>query len=381
VWLFPAMLASGGPLTYIRANLAYVADQSSMTSGLFGATDGQWLTTFWRLVVWVLCGVLGWMLPAVLAWQRGTGWGFGWERLAFPAIWFAPAFAFALLVHVEDPGQTLLMAPPVALVGGYLLNRAVENVSGWVSRWFALTIVIGAVAITWIAARVDAPYVLIWVPLVCLGAGFALKLAQTKNPGYPPRAHVMCLLLAPAVLLDVTMFNHRGWYYRGTSLSGVRASIERAVEGLNNGLAFTSAEHIDNLLAVDDHSIREMRRLAAERPGRSIAVWERGLTAWRKAAYYAPALPVYVLEHGKIRAGTPPVAAVWKGPELQGRAQGPAPLRVRLPAGARVVWLLKPGTEFFEDARREFGVSRAVDYTDLPQESGSRKLGEYEIAW
>ena len=59
-----------------------------------------------------------------------------------------------------------------------------------------------------------------------------------------------------------------------------------------------------------------------------------------------------VLEHKKIRSGSPPVVAIWKGAKLERRLPGGAPLR--LPAGTRIVWLLNPRTDFFQLVQQNF---------------------------
>lgn len=383
LWLVPSMLASGGPVNFVKACLDYLNDQSSVGSGLFGASGQQWRTTFWRTMVWVFCGVVAWSLPAVLAWRRGEGWGVGRDRLAFLALWFVPPFAFALFVHIGDPGHALAMVPAVALFGGYLMNRALDTVGARVGRWHTLIFTVAALAIAWIIDRHNAEFAIVWIPLACLAAALLLKFAQVKNTGYPPRSLVLAFLLTPVVMLGLMMFNHRGWYYRGPSTSGWRATVEEITAELNSGLALTSKEHILDTLATDDHTVRQLRRLAGERPGNTVVIWEHGLTAWRKAAYYDPAVPIVVLEHRTIRSGSLPVIAIWNGPRMERRIQGPAPQRVSLPPGARVVWLLNPTTEFYELARQAFPLTAAdpVYYTDLPRESGSRIVGEYELAW
>ena len=75
--------------------------------------------------------------------------------------------------------------------------------------------------------------------------------------------------------------------------------------------------------------------------------------------------------------------AVWQGSQMVARQQGPAPLRVKLPAGSRVIWLLNPHSEFPDVVKQNFDVAGEGPalFTDLPAESGCRKLGEYEIAW
>jgi hypothetical protein len=112
-----------------------------------------------------------------------------------------------------------------------------------------------------------------------------------------------------------------------------------------------------------------------------VVIWERGLTAWRKVAYYSPGVDVVVLEHKKIRGGSPPVIAMWRGAKLERRLPGGTPLR--LPAGTRIVWLLHPQSDFFELVRQNFPLTQAgpVYSTELPLEGGSRQLGEYELVW
>jgi hypothetical protein len=90
-----------------------------------------------------------------------------------------------------------------------------------------------------------------------------------------------------------------------------------------------------------------------------------------------------VLEHKKIRGGTPPVIVAWQGGKPLGRQQGATPLRLQLAPGSRVIWMLNPRTDFHSLVSSNFPVTEAgtVAFTDLPAEHGSRTLGEYEIAW
>lgn len=383
IYLLPAMFASGGPLNFIRANLDYISDQASVSSGLFGASERTWLRTFYRLLVWVFGGAVGLALPAVLALRWREGWGVGRSRWAFLALWLLPAFAFALNVHVEDPGQTLIMVVVVALFGGHLIERALDNSSVWVSRILPVILV----TVTWAMAQVwEYPndiWRMQWVAVAGIATGLAMKVFCAKNLGYFPRWQAAILVLAPLLYTSYTCFYHRGWYFKGSATTGVTAAAERAWADINSGFALTSLEQIQNTLAVDDRTLRETRRLIAERPGQSVVVWEQGLTAWRKVAYYLPQTPIFVLEHKTIRGTTPPVIAFWRGSKLERREQGQAPLRLSLPAGSRVIWLLNSRTDFHDLVLRNFDVKESgpVCTTDLPAEPGSRILGEYEIDW
>jgi hypothetical protein len=377
-WLAPAMWASGGPVGYVKACLEYLNDQASVTSNLFGSERGS--ATFWHLVVWTLAILPGIALPAVLAWSslesRGKGWGIGRSRLAFLALWFAPPFAFACFVHLEDPGQALGMTAIVALFGGYLMERALHRAEERISRWQTLLFALAMLTEAWVIDRHDAPFIVIWTPALTLALGILLRLDPTKAQTNSPRLAGALFFLAPVVILNLAMFEHQGWYFRDPGFGG------EVLEDLNSGLALTSLEHIKNTLATDDHAIRDVERLAAERPGAVFVVWEHGLATWRKLAYYAPRIPIAVLEHRHIRGGSPPVVALWQGNR---RALNPpaAVPRVNVPAGARIVWLLNPRTEFYAIVQSAFAPQSAgaALYTDLPMEHGARALGEYELAW
>jgi 4-amino-4-deoxy-L-arabinose transferase-like glycosyltransferase len=392
LWLLPAMIASGGPFAYVKANLDYIGDQASVSSSLFGALPDKWQTTFRRLIVWTCCGLLSWTLPAVLAWKRKEGWAVDRNKLAFLGLWLAPPFLFAILVHLEDPGQSLAMAPPVALFGGYLFNRALDNWSAYVSRWETVTLVAASLVIYWMVEFRDLTTVVVWVPPIALAAGLLLKLAQVPNAGYLPRLAAMAFLLAPLAIVHLGLF-YNDWYFKGTSTSGIAALSEQVLTDLNSGLALTSLSHIKNTLAVDDHSLRQAIRLAGERPGDTTVVWEHGLVAWRKAAYYLRGVPIAVLDRKSIRSGAPPVVAIWNGAIWNGaiwnganpdrRMQNQAPLTVTLPPGGRIVWLLDPRTEFYALASSNFPLTPAgpIYYTDLPSQNGSKVVGEYKLEW
>ena len=384
LWLLPAMIASGGPARYFQACLDYISDQASVTSGLFGASESRWQTTFWQLVAWVFCGVPALALALVAAWRRADGFGLGWPRAAFLGLWFLPSFVFAASVHVEDPGQTLAMAPVVAVAGGYLMDRAVRNLTTQISRWHTAIAAGAAVELTWMFDRhYDAPYLVTWAPLVFLATGILLKVTPVKYIGLPPRGQIALAMLFPVAIQNLALFNHRGWYFRGESTGGAQAVLEHIQADLESGLALTSREHIETTLALDDHVLREVRRLAAERPGETVVVWEHGLTTWRKAAYYLPGLPIVVLEHKKIRGGSPPAADIWKGARRESHFEGGVPLAVMLPECTRIVWLLKPGTEFWGLVRETLPVMGAgpVWYSDLEDEKAAQRLGEYELIW
>ena len=60
-----------------------------------------------------------------------------------------------------------------------------------VSRWHTLTLVLASLAVAWIVDRHNAEYAVVAMPLVGLATGLFLKLAQAKNIGGMPRAHMV----------------------------------------------------------------------------------------------------------------------------------------------------------------------------------------------
>ena len=280
-------------------------------------------------------------------------------------------------VHVEDPGQVLAMVPVVSLFGGYLVERALDTTDLWISRWHALTVFLATVLTALIAGSGRGWLVLLCAPPIALATGLLLRVAKVKNSGNPPRLAMLAFLMAPALVVNLTAFNARGWYYKGAS-----EGLDQVVADINTGLELTSREAVERTLATDDHTLRQLQRLAAERPGQTVVLFEEGMTTWRKATYYAPAVPMIVLEHKRIRSSNPAMA-VWKGNRQEAFSSGAAPQRVALPKGARIVWLLNPRTEFYSLVQQAFAPASAdpVCFTDLPAGSGSRRLGEYELAW
>jgi hypothetical protein len=85
-----------------------------------------------------------------------------------------------------------------------------------------------------------------------------------------------------------------------------------------------------------------------------------------------------------IRASQPqPPGHPLFGLETRVRLRGAAPLRLDLPAAARIVCLLNPRADFYRFAEQSFTLAPAgsLSYTTLPQTSGWRIPGEYELAW
>ncbi|HYM12409.1 MAG TPA: hypothetical protein VEU62_16855, partial [Bryobacterales bacterium] len=159
--------------------------------------------------------------------------------------------------------------------------------------------------------------------------------------------------------------------------------VEQTWADIDSGLDQTSLGQIRRTVSADDHALRALGTLAAERPERTVVLWEEGVTSWRKAAYYFPRLEVIVLSPKRLSGPSSPVVRVFRGPRLERGYEGPAPLRVALPAVARVVWFVKAGTGFFRGLTASLPLQQAgpLYYCDLPPQSGQAQAGDYLLSW
>jgi hypothetical protein len=351
LWLTPLALGSGGFVKFAQGCWEYLVDQGETTSGLFGDGTMAGLTTTIWLVVWTFSGLLFVPMLAILA--RGAEDRIGPQRWQFFALWFGPSLLFAWAVHVADPGHVLGMLAPISLFMGHQVSRAVSMRSSWdMPTWMWLPI--AAAAGAWLG---DTPG---GARLVIIAAGLACAVAvRTRWKLQIGPAHAAGLVLLPATLF----FSHTLWvglwYYEAPR----ELSPARIWSDINYGFHLSTYDHVREIVDPDDKAIREAQRLAADAPGRTILLWERGRTGWRKLSYYLPEVPVLVLE----RVPTGAASSQWLRSIQSSRKKGPAPLPVSIPAGSRIIW--------FTQGRA------AATYLDLPTTPGSMPLGDFTLNW
>ena len=382
-WLVPCMMASGGPVAYLRNCWIYLTGHAEITSVVAGAAPAGWRPNLWRSVVWVFSGLLAWPLSAALAWRRGSAFGIPAGKLVFLALWLLPSLGFAAFVHVEDAGQSLAMVPIVCLLGGYLIYRASGSMAERISRYHSLVFLLLPVALSLGLYFLHPKMMLLWIPLCCVAAGLILTRALTGAPGVPPRTHSMVFLVMPALVLNGVIFFTPGWYYEAQSGTGFAAMWTRAISDIHNALARTSLAHIRSVTYPDDHNLGEVRRLSSADPNNTLVVCMQSATSWRKLTYYLPELPVLVLDRSRPVGRAELVATLWRGPRPQYTVHGPAPLETPVPASRRIIWLIRPGTEFFRSlsAGLELRPSGPVFTSESPQEVGQAAAGGYVLLW
>ena len=380
-WLAPLMMLSGGAKDYFALCWKYLRDQAALTSPLFGAGEAMWRTTVSRLLVWTFVGLPAWLLPLALVWRGGRAAVLSREQWLFLAVWFLPSLAFALLVHVADAGQTLAMSPVVCLVGGRLMSRALDEVEARASRWHGLIWML-TVAALWLAfSLATASQTVLLIAVIALAAGWAMRLGPRGSP--PPRGHGLVFLLVPALFLHGLVFLHRGWYHAAGTSGGVAGVVHRWLEDLHSGLAFISLDQVRLTASLDDRTLRAVDQLTRKHPRLAVILWERGLTSWRKVAYYYHYLPLVVLDRKTLAGPAPAVATIWRGSRLEQRVEGSTPLPIALPRGGRLIWLLNPKSDLPPRLREHFVLAEmdTVYFCDLPEAGGSRQVGDFLLLW
>jgi hypothetical protein len=381
-WLVPTAIASGGPVTYFRTCWLYLSGASSLTSSVFGAEERLWRSTIGRLMSWTVIGLLTWPLTALLAWSRSEGFGFTRGQILFLAVWLVPSLVFAILVHIADAGHALAMVPIVCLAGGHLLSRAATRLQNWVSPWHAVVLAVAPAIFVYLFQTARHDQILAMIPVICLAAGFLMSRLMKPVKGWLPRWQGFLLLLLPTWLVCYLVFFYP-WYYKGPHTTGWKATAEQFLGDIYSGFSLSSLGQIRETLRVDGSSFKAVQDLSRERPGKTLLVWEEGLVAWRKAAYYFPNLPVLVLDRKGRGRFAPPVARIVRGPHTERWIESPPPLRIQAPAGIRLIWLVNRRTDFYNTLMANFALNyqAPLDYHDLPEEHGSRHLDKYLLIW
>lgn len=340
-WLLPLAAASGGLTEYLRVSWHYLKDQAALTSGLFGASGVLWARTAVWLFVWAFCGAVSW--PVL--WRNGTG--LSRNQWLFLAVWTLPGILFALFVHVADPGQTLAIVPASCLLSGALASKASFTVLplslqlSWLAVFFATGLAVGS------------KFVLFELPaaiLILAAAGAVVFLLRQRSPGSwaAPAA-----ALTPELVLYVLIFWAR-----------LPLGSPPAPSHVASGLYAMTLSQIRATLAIDDRLLREISAKAqAGQP--AYVLWDRSDVAWRKVAFYLPTTTVVVLDRASLAGDQRPVATAWRGPHVQWQLRGEGVVRLRLKPGSRLVWALKSG----------------VAAETLPNSSGSRAYGPYQLEW
>jgi hypothetical protein len=180
--------------------------------------------------------------------------------------------------------------------------------------------------------------------------------------------------LYPLLALQLFLFFFHPWYYKARDAS----LVEQVKEQSYAGLALTSFAAIRDTASLDDHVIQGIRGLTDGREN-AVVLWNEGPTPWRKASYYLRDRPVVALEGGPNGA----LARYFRGNTIERQIEGRSSITIDLPAGARLVWLIRPSGPFLSSLGAAFPLIQEgpLYYHDLPSEHGAALVGSYRLRW
>ena len=371
-WLIPLAWASGGLVVFFRDCLAYLTVQSATTSSLFGLEQTRWLTNTILFLVWTFSMLV--FAPMLWILALGAEDRIGGLRWTFLAVWLGPSVSFAALVHVGDPGHTLAMVAPLCLWLGHQVHRAVSISGKWRSfTWnWAMLIVVFALAM---APPEDANGWRLRVIGLALLAAFAARVRSGQDTLTIGPVSAAGLILLPIGIFFTHSFLAGDWRYA----TRPEITATRLLSDVKYAFYLSSYQQVRRIVDPDDVAIQATRKLADDAKGRTVILSESSLTSWRKVSHYLPFVKVVVLE--QVRGQV--VATEWLRSEQKRRVTGSAPLTVAVPAGARLVWMVRARSDFEAALRQSLPVTDAgpVSWVDLPATAGSQRIGDLELVW
>ena len=191
-------------------------------------------------------------------------------------------------------------------------------------------------------------------------------------------------LALPALAINVILFFVQFPLPQGRIADGGFRGLASVADATLIGLYETSFRRVnwtDSMTRYALRDIAEMRaKMKAEGQRELLVVWSRdGAPEWRKIAFYQPDLKVVVLEESGDPAVLSTRAMLWMGKNIQRQIRGEPPLRIDVPPGSRLVWLLAGGRE--KELAQVAPIRKATNvyYTDVPERGTSFQWGPFEF--
>ena len=327
-WVVTLAIASGGFGHLISTFSGYFFSQSQPTSVLLDPRSQNWLRWAGRAVLWNFLGTLPWIWTVALRWSKRQRLPERQRLTAFLAAWFLPSFAFQLAVHIGEPDHALATIPVFCLVGGFCLFAGEQTIGH-----------------QWLPEFKEYSQFVTWIALV---GNTLLFFGQFPVPQREPTAQ-----------------------FRGLQ------SVEDAILIGTYENSYARVRWANKMMELTVPQIRDLKS-AANRP--VLVICDRdGEPVWRKVSHYLPSEKVYSL----MEAGDPAVPAtmaeLWSGSERLEKYSGAVPVRIPIPKGARLIWLV--GAASVSDLGSVVPLTKAppVYYTDLPADATSFRWRSFEF--
>jgi hypothetical protein len=338
-----------------------------------------------RAAIWTFIGTLAWVWALPLLWRRRDEWAGSRSALPFLAWWFVPAFLFNAFVHTADPDHTLLTLPPLCLLGAMCLALLEESIS---SRGLTLSYARGMTVWTGFLALLPLLFAFVdphgknlamWGALA-VGLLLIRPRLQGGEANPAPILQLRYPLVFVALAINVLVFFSEFSLPAGRLADGNFNPLRSASDALLIGTYETSYRRVGWNEEMTEVALRDIEKMKVEERRDMVVVWTRdGAPEWRKIAFYHPDLKVVVLEEGGDPAAPATRAVLWKGRDIQRQLRGEAPIRIEVPAGGRVVWLLAGGRERELQQVTQVRKATSVFYTDVPANGTSFQWGSFEF--
>ncbi len=383
IWIGILIRAYGGPSAMLHTISDYLDVQVQPGSLLLGSSVVPWRRMAGRAIFWNAMGALPWIWTVPILWHRRKQLADCSRHLHFMALWFIPAFLFSLLIHVAAPGHVLASIPPVCLLGAFCIGEAEQLFQfPWISKWkergFAIWLVLfSSYGLLFLAEDPRQKWLVVWIGLI-LSLLFLFPRLSEVLPGRQGPAG-RGALISLALLANLFLFFAELPLPQREPTGRFRGLISLADLFLFGTYDTSySKEHWTDMMT--SFSISDIAALRANAKGPFLVIWSRdGTPAWRIASYYFPQDRVYALDE----EGDPGVgitrARLWTGSTVLSRFTGKPPIRIPVPQGARIVWLMGGGREQELSRIVPLRKSQALYYTDLPSNASSFRWGSFEF--
>ncbi len=329
LWVIVLAIASGGVAQMIFAFFPYIFSQTQQTSVLLDPRAGTWIRWAGRAFLWNGLGMLPWIWTIPFGWSRFRESPERHKLTGFLLAWFLPAFAFYLLVHIAEPDHALTTIPLLCLAGAYCVVAAEEAIA---RKW----------GTEWNGSRGLA----VWFTLA---VNMMLFFMQFTLPQRLP----------------------------GTGFRGLQSVKDAVLIGTFES-SYARVLWVEQMLDLSLKRIQELKS-SANRP--VMFVWSRdGEPVWRRICYYLPSDRVVALDEKGDPAVQVTMAQEWSGPTQTHTYAGAAPIRIPIPKGVRIIWLISPATVGALGRVVPLQSAAPLYYTDLAPDSGGFRWGSFEFA-
>ncbi|OFW36457.1 MAG: hypothetical protein A3J28_11935 [Acidobacteria bacterium RIFCSPLOWO2_12_FULL_60_22] len=326
-WVVVLAIASHGLDRMIPYFFEYMFHQTQSTSVLLDPAT-SWRRAAGRAILWTFLGTVPWLWALPLGWRRvrqESEWN---QRAVFLALWFFPVFLFNLLVHIGDPDQALSSIPVLCLVGAFCLKAADESLA---RLWMP---------------PLNESSLATWVALI---GNLVLFFGQFPVP------------------------------HRTEPVPQFRG-LQSVTDAVLIGVYESSFARVRWVEQMADLALKQVGKLHSDTERPILILWARdGEPVWRKVSHYLPAEKVYALDE-KGDPGAPfSLARLWSGNQILGSYSGTPPIRVPVPKGGRLIWVIAPASVKRLEGVVSLTPADPLYYTDLPMEASPFRYGSFEF--